>query len=276
MHPGPRDADIQEAALLGEGGVVLLRLADREDPLLQAGQEHGVPLEALRPVVGQEVDAVGRPLALVGGASLELRDDRRGIGGRVRGGDPVHDRQQRLERGLALARLVALGGPVLLVAHGLGPAGPDGVGEVRANGLERGPPEAGHRGAHLRPRVEAQAAHLVGDAGPGQRLLDRGELGVHPDQDGDLRPGRSPPPASRGSRPPAPPAPAPPMGASRSWAAGRRRAWPRGAWSGPRRRSGGWRAPAPGAWSGSSAQAEPVSRPASVRRTRSGTPTTRR
>ena len=210
MHPGPRDPHVQEAALLGEGRVVLLRLADRQDPLLQARQEHGVPLEALRPVVGQQVDAAGRALALVGGARLEVRDDGRGIGGRVRGGDPVDDRQQRLERRLALARLVALGGPVLLVAHGLGPAGADGVGEVRAarprSGAAggwpaRSAPPAGRRSAGRAPGRRRRPASAPPRSAPAGRSSGPARRS---------RRGRSPRPAAPGSRPRAPPAPAPP------------------------------------------------------------------
>ena len=47
--------DVEQAALLGERGVVVERLADRQHALLQRRQEDGVPLETLGPVVGQQV-----------------------------------------------------------------------------------------------------------------------------------------------------------------------------------------------------------------------------
>ncbi len=69
--PGPRDADVEQAALLLDRR---LRLGHRdgEEPLAQADDEDGVPLEALGRVEGGERDAVdggrvlgGRPLAQV-------------------------------------------------------------------------------------------------------------------------------------------------------------------------------------------------------------------
>ena len=52
--------------------------------------------------------------------------------------------------------------------------------------VKLGPADEVDRAADLGPVEEALAAHLVRDPRPGQRVLDRGELGVDPDEDGDL------------------------------------------------------------------------------------------
>jgi hypothetical protein len=63
VPPRPRDPDVQEPALLGELGR-LVGLADRKRAFLEGRQEDRVPFEALGPVIGQELDAGGRPAGL--------------------------------------------------------------------------------------------------------------------------------------------------------------------------------------------------------------------
>ena len=74
---GARQADVEEPSLLRERVVVVDRLPDRQRPLLQAGEEHGVPLEPLGPVEREEVHAVVRALHLGRGPRRELREERR-------------------------------------------------------------------------------------------------------------------------------------------------------------------------------------------------------
>ena len=188
VDAGPRDPDVEEAPLLGEGGVVVERLADRQRALLEHRQEHRVPLEALRPVVGQEVDAVGCALAFVRGALAQRSDDTRDIGRWRSQQDRGHDLDQRLQRGLPLLGLASLGRrrAVLFVPHLVDPSPSDIAEQRRPRRIEPRAPQARDRPLDLRPVVEADAAHLVGEPGPGQRRLDRLDLGVHPDQHGDL------------------------------------------------------------------------------------------
>ena len=190
MGPRPRDPHVQETALLVEGRIVVERLADREAPLLERRQGDRVPLEALRAVVREEVDATGRAVALVRGARLEVGEDDRDVGGGVREEQRVDDRDERLERRLPLARLLArVVGRVRLghVADGVRPPG--------AYLCRQGWPAAGRDGAatealdgaaDLGPLVERDAADDVGNRRAGQRLLDRRQLRVHPHEDGDL------------------------------------------------------------------------------------------
>ena len=91
VDAGARDPDVEEAPLLGERLVVVERLADRQRALLEHRQEDRVPFEALRPVVGQEVDAVAGVVAFVGGSAAQLGDDTRDIGRRRR----AHERRRR-------------------------------------------------------------------------------------------------------------------------------------------------------------------------------------
>ena len=56
MRAGAGDADVEQPALFCDL-LVRLGLADGQHPLLHCRQENGVPLEPLRPVVGQQVDA---------------------------------------------------------------------------------------------------------------------------------------------------------------------------------------------------------------------------
>ena len=109
LPPGPGDPDVEQAPLLGERGVVVERLADRERPVLEHRQEHGVPFEALRPVVGQQVHAVAPPSRSWAARALELREHRATHRPRVGADDLVDDREDRLERGRSLAGLVAAG-----------------------------------------------------------------------------------------------------------------------------------------------------------------------
>ena len=220
-------------------------------------------------MVGEQVHAVRRALALVRRPRLEVREDARGVGRGVRA-----PRARPRSRAACPAtpaapaprrpRRVAVG----LVAHGLGPAGPD-RGAQRGSRAPRSPAGAGPaRAAHLGPVVEADAADLVRDAGPGERLLDRRELRVHPDQHRDLARGATPS-ASR-ARIQATSAASSCVGvavARDRGQPGRRRASARGASTGPRPRSAGWRAPAPAAWTGSSGPAPRPARPASAPRT---------
>ena len=77
MAAGARQADVEQPPLLRERLVVVDRLADRQGALLEAREQHGVPLEPLRPVEREQVHAVGRALGLGRGPRLELGQERR-------------------------------------------------------------------------------------------------------------------------------------------------------------------------------------------------------
>ena len=106
MASGPRQADVEQAPLLGHFGG-LLRLADRQLPLLDPGDEDGVELEPFRTVQREEM----HPAPLAAGraeASLELSDE---LGRRPGAVVEVHrqadeSRQVGLTHQLTLAELL--------------------------------------------------------------------------------------------------------------------------------------------------------------------------
>ena len=190
MRAGAGDADVQQPAFLGNL-LVGLGLADGQHPLLHRRQEDGVPLEPLRPVVGEQVDADALCRVLCGVAAVEVGQQVRGTGGRICRDKVRGDRQQQVERRRAFAgllpdrvgtRLVAQA-PDEQVAHGVNQPG---TGLLEARTAEQLP-----RLANLAALVEALATDGVLDARPGQRVLDRRQLGVDAHEDGDLRLGHA-------------------------------------------------------------------------------------
>ncbi len=150
-------------------------------------------------MVRQQVHAIGRARALRRAPPVELRE----IGLRAEPGVrpelPGEDVDQRVERRGPLPCLVARSAHtrdparlvVDLVAELLGPHLADPAGQPRpglgqAPGCRRAPHEV-DRAADLGPVEEPDAADLVREPGPGQPGLDRRQLGVHPQQHGDLR-----------------------------------------------------------------------------------------
>ena len=79
MATRPGDPDIEQPPLLGQFGR-LAGLADRQGAFLERRQEDGIPLQALGPVVGEQLHAGRRATGLDGGPSLHLGDERLGIG----------------------------------------------------------------------------------------------------------------------------------------------------------------------------------------------------
>ena len=107
------DPHVEQPAFFGEL-VGLLRLPDRQQPLLERRQEHGLPFEALGPVVRREHHARGsrsdgRRLGCV--ARVELGEEGRPVGARRRDQEIVEQGEDQLERGRALARLLPALGP---------------------------------------------------------------------------------------------------------------------------------------------------------------------
>ena len=95
--------------------LVRLRLADRQRPLLELREEDGIPLEALRPVERQEVDAVGRALApRRRRGTRSRRGERRGRGRRSR--QPPHLRARSASASDAV-RSRAAGPPAVVAGH---------------------------------------------------------------------------------------------------------------------------------------------------------------
>jgi hypothetical protein len=142
MDPGPGQPDIQQPPLLGHLGRGA-RLPDRQDPLLDRRQQHGVELQPLGPVVGEQVHPATGALGLLGGPAAHLLQEL-GQAGRprargLRGGaglDPLGDPEQGDQAGVALAGLLAVG---LLVA-----AEPEALEPDRLQGVDQ--PAAGRPG----------------------------------------------------------------------------------------------------------------------------------
>ncbi len=122
LAPRAGQAHVQEPTLLGELGVAL-RLANRQGPVLEAGQDHGVPLEALGAMEREQVHTFGAALGLSGGARFELCHQSRSI--RVVAG--IHrvlgELVQQRQPGLPLAGLrpTGRGAPRRRVVLGLEP-----------------------------------------------------------------------------------------------------------------------------------------------------------
>ena len=137
-----------------------MRLADRQVPLLERRQEHRVPLEPLRPVEREQVDAVRRARPLVRGARLELREHRARRPRSRRPGPTPWTIASSVSSDACRSRASSpSAAAVLLEAHGVRPALLDRVREADARRVECRPaPQALDRGPHLRPVVEAQAA----------------------------------------------------------------------------------------------------------------------
>ena len=142
-------------------------------------------------MVGQQVDAVGRPVALLGARRSSSRDDTRDIG---RGSD--RERPARRCRAASPATL-PLAAPRGLPARRRAVAPRSRASSThrprtsfdqrRPGRLEaRAAPQDERSRPDLGPVEEPDAAHLVRDRGPGQGRLDRRDLRVHPDQHRDL------------------------------------------------------------------------------------------
>ena len=189
MEPGAGDPDVEQPPLLVERGVVVERLADRQRALLEHRQEDRVPLEALGPVVRGQLDAIGRPPTSPP-LSPVARGRRGGRPGPSPGPPPRGRRRSRRAcPGRPRARRASppFGRRPLLVPELLRPqrarisaasASPVAVPRP-ADQLDRGP--------DVRPAVEPEPANAIADPGPRQGRLDRRQLGVRPDEDGDLR-----------------------------------------------------------------------------------------
>ena len=103
VTPRPGDPDVQQPPLLAELGR-LGRLADRERALLERGQEDRVPLEALRAVIGQQLDAGRLAAGLDRGPPLHLGEERRDVGRGVRSDELLGQLEQGDDRPVTLAR----------------------------------------------------------------------------------------------------------------------------------------------------------------------------
>ncbi len=199
VDPRPGDPDVQQPALLLDLGR-LGRLADRQDPLLEGRQEDGVPLEALGPVVGQQLDAeAGRAVRLGGRPPVDLgrKSSASAAGSAVSSSRPTSSSASRAAwrwrasspGGTSSARKSSARAQV--AARSLGqaaaarswrppPAGPRSAADRRrrANGRDRP--------ADLRSGEEPLAAELERDARRPERRLEPDELAVRPDEHGDL------------------------------------------------------------------------------------------
>ena len=87
----------------------LARLADRQRPVLERGQEDGVPLEALGAVIGQELHAGDRAARLGVGASLDLVEERGDVRVGIGPGEVLGQLEQRDDGRVPFARGVGFG-----------------------------------------------------------------------------------------------------------------------------------------------------------------------
>ena len=170
VRPRPGDPDVEQPPLLLERRLVVERLADRQRALLEHRQEDRVPLEALRPVVGRQLDAAAGAAPV---PPARRMPDSRTPPAVLRASGPASPPRGRRgsgreERGRALAGLVAALVRGVLEPEVAGPARADGRGQLRARrGRGRlGPPDVVDRPAHVRPTEERDAADPKGDAGP--------------------------------------------------------------------------------------------------------------
>ena len=97
------DPDVEEAPLLGQLGG-LGRLADRQRAFLERRQEHGVPLEALGAVVGEELDPGRLATGLDRGPAGHLREERGHVRGGVGPDEIVGELEERHDGPVPLAR----------------------------------------------------------------------------------------------------------------------------------------------------------------------------
>ncbi len=159
---------------------------DRQRAFFEHRQEDGVPFHALGAVVGEQVDAGRRSVALGLVASRELGQQLLRPSVRVARDDLVDDCQERVERGRPLARLAAGRHDPFPVAQLAAPQVEDGAREGAPADGQAGIADRPDGVAHVPSLVEALAANLVGDVGARERLLQGHELGIGPHQQRDL------------------------------------------------------------------------------------------
>ena len=176
---GARDPDVEQPSLLEGVGLGSAR-TEREFAVDHPRKEHGVELEPLRPVIGEQVHAAA---AVRGGEPLgQLGQERRraaiGMGSLELRGQGTHPRQVGLTRHL----LVGIGRRLVVVPELVGDAH-DGIGHggVRGRSLQSpyDPPRSGS------PQERA-VADLIGDAHGRERFLERLGSSVDPRKDRDL------------------------------------------------------------------------------------------
>ena len=188
VAPSPGDPDVEQATLLGQL-VGFGRLADRERALLECREEDRVPFEALRPVVGQKLDAGRDATGLDGGASLDLGEE-----GPVPASGSVRiTSSASSSRVTTAAWRAAAASPSGIVSRrtpssrskaaasraGTGPAGHVSASAARSS------PDATRTARRTSGRAEeALAADVERDPRPAERVLERRELGVGPHEDG--------------------------------------------------------------------------------------------
>ena len=193
VDPGPGDPDVEQPALLLERRVVVERLADRQrsPPRASAGRR--------RPTRGPSPGGTSRARrrrrrSTASSAAARRRSSASSAPLSAAGSAATRSSTIEASVSSAAARSRAsspLGRRALLVPQLLGPHGADRAGQALPGPRPRPARRQVDRGSHLRPPEEPESADPVGDPGPGQRRLDRRELGVRPDEHGDLRRGRS-------------------------------------------------------------------------------------
>ncbi len=185
MPPRSGDADVEEAALLGQRLRVGRGLADRQRALLQPGKEDGVPLEPLGAMERREGHAVAAGIGLVGVAAGELGEEVLDGGVRLIGLEGPRHPEQGRQRGVAVAGLGPgrrTGGISLVEAELPAP----GIGDESREPALTGAAQGGARGTHVAAGEEADAADRERDLGRGQRGLERHELRVRPHEHREL------------------------------------------------------------------------------------------
>ena len=104
---GAGDGDVEEPQLLGQG-LAGAGVADRDQPLLHAGEVHDRPLEPLGRVEGRDLDGVAVAVGLVGpGGGVQPREEPRHRGGGLDGGVVAGQLHERVDVGPALLGSIA-------------------------------------------------------------------------------------------------------------------------------------------------------------------------
>ena len=190
------DPDVQQSPFFFDLGRVG-GLADRQDALLERGQEDGLPLEPLRPVVGQQFDArSARALGFHGDAPGDLGEEGVGIGRGIACLQLARYFEQGQQGGVTLARLLGGRDLVRLEIESQCPGGRQSRGQWLGSfrgfrgfrgSLPRGCTDRGDRPSDFRSPEESFAPNLERHARRAKRGLEAHQLAVRADEDGDRR-----------------------------------------------------------------------------------------
>ena len=141
-----------------------LRLTDRQRALLERGQEDGIPFEAFRPVVRQELDACRLATGLDRRPAGDLLEERPDVSRGIRAHEILGKLEQGHDSAVPLARGLAVGDRVAPDAELALEGRRQALDERRV--IHDPPDRLGDtdRATHLRPREESLATDVEWDA----------------------------------------------------------------------------------------------------------------